>query len=641
MTTEAAALYARALKEGQKYQKAAAAAGLDPSLPSLDAAIKDQAGLTEEYLGAIDAPIELFAGTKTAGRVSALAGNFMPLLPENSEFAAKWMRLAQAQLGDEGISDPVKCYEYLGRFYVLEGNKRVSVLKALGAAAVRAEVTRLLPPPSDDPKTALYYEFLEFYARAGIYGVEFSEPGSYARLQAALGFEPDHIWTREERLAFSAAFGKFRRAAQSGSADALLHWLEIYNFSDIKKLSEAELAEGIKKMRQEVGSGRGESGITLSTQPSDRDKTLISKVISIARPDHLNIAFIYAFPAKESPWTHAHLLGSRQLEQSLGAQVTVRGYDAFGHDYLSAMRLAADEGAQLIIATTPAMMSDCRRLAAERSGLKILDCSLAQPYRSVRSYYCRMYECKYVTGAIAGAMCGEEAAVGYVANYPIFSVPAQINAFALGLRLSNPTARVKLVWSCIPGDPLGELAGAGVKVISNRDSAGRLDRRRALDWGLYMSEEGGGLRPLALPRWNWGLVYEKIVREIFSGAWNDAPQSAAVNYWWGMDSGAIDVELSKDLPDGVCSLAWILKDGLSSGSIEPFRTRMHSQDGRLINDGLRTLTPEELLNMDWLLDNVDGRIPGLEELTPESMETVRSMGLQRDSLLPEVEEKQL
>ena len=59
-------------------------------------------------------------------------------MPEDTEFAAKWAGLCAAHLSDEGIRDPIKCYEYLGNFYVQEGNKRVSVLKSYEAALKRA-----------------------------------------------------------------------------------------------------------------------------------------------------------------------------------------------------------------------------------------------------------------------------------------------------------------------------------------------------------------------------------------------------------------------------------------------------------------------------------------------------------------------
>lgn len=58
--------------------------------------------------------------------------------------------------------------EYLNHFYVMEGHKRVSVLKYFGAITIPATVTRLLPKPSDDPEVAAYYEFLDFYKMTGL-----------------------------------------------------------------------------------------------------------------------------------------------------------------------------------------------------------------------------------------------------------------------------------------------------------------------------------------------------------------------------------------------------------------------------------------------------------------------------------------
>lgn len=71
---------------------------------------------------------------------------------------------------NDGISDPIKCYEYLGHFYVVEGNKRVSVLKSMGGVSIWANVTRLLPEAEDNVTVQLYQEFLEFYRCARFYG---------------------------------------------------------------------------------------------------------------------------------------------------------------------------------------------------------------------------------------------------------------------------------------------------------------------------------------------------------------------------------------------------------------------------------------------------------------------------------------
>ena len=103
----------------------------------------------------------------------------------------------------------------------------------------------------------------------------------------------------------------------------------------------------------------------------------------------------------------------------------------------------------------------------------------------------------------------------------------------------------------LSSDGWGLLLEAGCSVISNREAVLPGDTRRALSLGTYRMCPDGQLQPLAMPRWAWGKLYEKIVRSVLSGAWDTAAKTEAVNYWWGMDSGALDVELSEQLPEGV------------------------------------------------------------------------------------------
>ena len=49
-------------------------------------------------LGTIEIPLDYVVGTKTTGRTPAFASNFMPLLPENTEFASKWVSLCMAHV---------------------------------------------------------------------------------------------------------------------------------------------------------------------------------------------------------------------------------------------------------------------------------------------------------------------------------------------------------------------------------------------------------------------------------------------------------------------------------------------------------------------------------------------------------------
>ena len=56
----------------------------------------------------------------------------------------------------------------------------------------------------------------------------------------------------------------------------------------------------------------------------------------------------------------------------------------------------------------------------------------------------------------------------------------------------------------------------------------------------------------------------------------------AVNYWWGMASGMIDVLQSRSLPRGTKRLAAILHKGLCSGTIVPFEGELYAQGGVMI-----------------------------------------------------------
>ena len=76
----------------------------------------------------------------------------------------------------------------------------------------------------------------------------------------------------------------------------------------------------------------------------------------------------------------------------------------------------------------------------------------------------------------------------------------------------------------------------------------------------------------------------------------------------------------------------MLKNGIVHGSIEPFKRSISSQDGVLRNDGGTSFSPEEILNMDWLCDNVCGSIPQYEDLAERSRALVQLQGIYRDSV---------
>lgn len=155
----------------------------------------------------MDIPLNLIVGTKTAGRQKAFASNFMPLLGENTEFGMKWATL-DSQL-NEGIRDPIKAYEFMNKFYVEEGNKRVSVMRAVDAAYIPAIVTRILPKRTEEKDNLIYYEFVDFYNVAHTNEIWFSQLGSFPALIQAIGKKPGEPWSDEFRRDFFSLYNTF------------------------------------------------------------------------------------------------------------------------------------------------------------------------------------------------------------------------------------------------------------------------------------------------------------------------------------------------------------------------------------------------------------------------------------------------
>lgn len=638
--------YLKALKMGQREAVELLAAGKSANPAVLDELLPEIDTLTVTDLGTMDIPSERIVGTKSAGRIAAFTPSFLPLLDVKTEFATKWINLCEAHLGNEGIRDAISCYEYLGNFYVQEGNKRVSVLRYFGAPRIPAVVKRVLPPMSDEPRIQAYYEFLDFYKATGLYIVQFRHPKDYARLLSLLGKEPGAKWTEEERRIFSARFQYFREALLAVNTkqldilpeEALLLWLKLYSFESLSTLTAAELKRSVAGLWGDIVSV-SESSVTVSSRLEDSKPGILSW---ITLPDHLNVAFIHALSPATSGWGLGHDKGREYLERVMGDKVTVRSYFQ-GNTPEEAEKLiqqAVEEGAQVVFATVPQMTHATLKAAVKYPKIYFFCCSLDQPYSSIRTYYGRIFEAKFITGAIAGAMA-QNNRIGYIASYPTYGVPASINAFALGAQLTNPRAQIELRWSCVKGTPQADFFADGIRVVSNRDVPVHSEVfLNFCNYGTYLMDDKGDLIPLGSPVWVWGKFYESVIRGILSGSLKRDKDGSGRNYWLGMDSGAIGIEISEKLPQGIRTLAEILRQGICDGKINPFARRVVSQDGAVRNaDASTTFDTEELIHMNWLVDNVSGSIPAFNEILPMSRNMIRELGIYKEEIPPQKEAK--
>ena len=632
--------YTAALRQGRRSYRAALTKGEYPYLPVLDEIMSYTEVAGMENIGIMDIPLSKIVGTKTVGRSNAFANNFMPLLPEESEFGMKWAAVYKHQIED-GISDPIVAYEFMNQFYVQEGNKRVSVMKYLQTYSIAASVIRLVPKKTEDKENRLYFEFLDFYEVSRSYDVCFTREGSYKKLLKLMGKKEDEAWSDDDRMNLHFACYNFERAFHKehgenldiNVSDAFLIYVEIYGYDKVKSQSEGEILKALQKMWTEITLADQGSQVELVQNPEQVKSTLLNKLISTGVPDSLKIAFIYTKTIETSSWAYAHELGRHYLEQTFGGRIKTMAFDKADSEaeVEAAIELAVAAGCELIFTTATQMVNQSVRSAIQHPKVKIYNCSIMMSYSSICTYYARMYESKFLLGAIAAALSRTDR-LGYVADYPIYGAMANINAFALGAKMINPYVEIHLVWTKVKGtDAREKLDQEGIVFVSDNDmiTPGNASR----EYGIYLKRDDGTLENLATPIWHWGKFYEQMVRNIFSGGSTEADAQKgkkAVNYWWGMSADVIDVICSKSMPHGTSRLIEFLKNSIRAGAFHPFDGPIYAQGGVLQCEKGQSLQPDEIITMDWLAENVVGKIPDVDELTEDARALVEFQGIRVD-----------
>ena len=628
--------YIKAYKKGKKDYQLRMMRGERPTLPVLDEMLPAKGTYKEVPLGIVQIPINRLVGTKTNARSNAFAGNFMPILGEKTEFAEKWQNLYNSQV-EEGIREPIKAYEYMNQFYVEEGNKRVSVMKYVGMVSIPGTVIRIIPNRTDEKENKIYFEFLEFYDASKVNYIWFTQEGNFAKLQKEVGKGPGEIWTDDDRLEFSSIYNRFTAEykANNGdmlhitSGDAFLAFITLYGYQKVCDLLNRELKELILKSWEEFTLLDRNLEIDLKLDPNYKKETILNKLKTIGS-GKLKVAFIYAKTPSSSAWTYAHELGRLHLEQKFTDEVETIYYENITKDTIEdCLGKCVDEKCDIIFTTTPAFVQASVKAAIANPSIRIVNCSLRTSHRYIRTYYARMYEAKFLMGAIAGVMT-ENDRLAYIADYPIRGSIANINAFALGAKMVNPRAKVYLEWASEKGfNRIERLKELDVDIVSDKDMVVPEAAKRY--YGLYRFVDGNPIG-LAMPVWQWGIFYEQMIRTIMEGTWKNDDNTAekkAINYWWGMSAGVIDMICSRNLPIGTKRLIEMIKTVISRGEFNPFYGKLYSQDGIVQADPNRELSPEEIIMMDWLAENVVGRIPEEDELVEHSLPTILQQGIEK------------
>ena len=624
--------YDQALKLGKQAWNQKIFRGESGYLRTLDSMLQKGDVVTEYPLGLVEIPIQKIIGTYTHGRSVSFADNYMPIMDDKTEFALKWMHLYDYHI-EKGIADPIKVYEYLNRFFVIEGNKRVSVLKFVNGTTINGHVIRLIPKRNPEDKTnTIYYEFIKFYSETKINSIWFSEVGSFSELLEYIKQYRQLIQDEEnDKLFLSNCFRPFRSIyhelgggkLEITTGDAFLTFLKIYGLP--KEITEANSKIQIKNVIDELKViATDEAHVKTDAIQVSKKKRVFSTLTELVIPKKvLKIAFVYAKTPTLSGWTYAHELGRLHIENVFAGQIQTQkvehvpenesAYDTF--------KQLAESGYDVIFATSPTFLMPALKAAMEFSQVKFFHCGATHSYKSLTLYYGRIHEPRYILGMIAGAMT-QTNKIGYVAPYPISEVVSSVNAFTLGAQAVNPYVKVKALWTHqwdnlkVSKHIASLLQQEGADIISNENLPTPGDITK--EYGVYRIEPISGEKThYAMAIWNWGLFYEEVIQNLLNGTLktigdNDVP----INFWQGLNNGIVDILYSnRNMNAPMKHLIESIKQSIIHNEFDIFKGPIKDQNHNLRAKNGEALDYDEIVHMDWFVEGVEAELPK-KRLTP-------------------------
>nr|WP_321257376.1 BMP family ABC transporter substrate-binding protein [uncultured Pseudodesulfovibrio sp.] len=331
-------------------------------------------------------------------------------------------------------------------------------------------------------------------------------------------------------------------------------------------------------------------------------------------PKTVKAGFVYVSPVGDAGYSYAHDQG-RQAVDALD-WVTTSFVESVpeGADSERVIRNMARKGFDIIFTTSFGYMDPTIKVGKEFPDAKFMHCSGFKKSANVTNYFGRVYQARFLTGMVAGAMTKTDK-LGYVAAFPIPEVIRGINAFAVGARQMNPNAEVRVVWTKTWYDPALEkdaaksLLDAGCDVIAQHQDS-PAPQEAAEEAGVYSIGYNSDMSSFA-PKahltsaiWNWGPVYTKTVEQVRDGSWKGDE-----SLWWSMEDGVVDIApMGPMVPEDVKSAVMAKRAELVKGNDICFVGPIKDQNGAIkIADGEKA-TDAQLHDMMWFVEGVVGTV---------------------------------
>ncbi len=334
--------------------------------------------------------------------------------------------------------------------------------------------------------------------------------------------------------------------------------------------------------------------------------------------DPLKIGFVYVAPLADAGWVRQHEEGRKAVEAALPGKVKTTYVENVpeGADAERVIRDLAQQGNTLIFTPSFGYMEPTLKVAKDFPDVKFESITGYKAAPNVATANARYYEGRYLAGVAAGRMTKTHVA-GYVAGFPIPEVLQGINAFTLGMRSVDPKATVKVIWLDVWFDPPKERDAA--MTLFNQDAdviafhtgstavmaAAQERGKMAVAYHSDMRKVAPDAQIVAVTH-QWGGYYTQRARAVLDGSWKSG------NVWGGVKDGMVRVgDFGPKVPKAVQDEVLARQRDIADGTLVPFRAvaaDVRDNEGRVVIPRGAALNDGQILQMDWLVEGVQGRL---------------------------------
>jgi len=370
--------------------------------------------------------------------------------------------------------------------------------------------------------------------------------------------------------------------------------------------------------------------------------TLFGSGPGVAAEKQLKAGFVYVGPIGDYGWSHAHDVGRKYAEKQLPWLKTVYIESVAEADSARIIdRFIQEEKCDVVFTTSFGYMDDTVKAGVKYPDKHFMHCSGFKQTKNVGTYFADLYQTYYLNGLMAGGLTKSNK-IGYVAAFPIPELVRHINAFALGIKAVNPKAEVHVRWTYAWYGPDKAREAAEALIAEGCDSlAFTEDTPAVIEVGQEHTEKGkqiytfshySPMQPYGKDSVvsgqlvDWGVMYEKILKDLHEGTWTSDDQ------WWlvaekaAILGGSFDDPINPTFVDALKAISVDTKDfgklsvydlvfkryeQMKKGTdiFDPYMGPISDNAGKMQVKAGEKASKADLLSIMYYVDNVVGSIP--------------------------------